>query len=252
MRLKQWSIDRIKRRQSRRQHDPRGHDPLVLVRMVASRQLVTALCGAARSHGITPGMTLAEARALCPKLAHRAYRPDQDMRSLEGFARWMNRFSPAVAMEPPDAILLDVTGSERLFGSLERLNCLVSDALWQSGITHGIATAPTPGAAWALASFGRDHSEVINLDQLQAALTPLPTSALRLEEDVVEAFHGLGIETIGQLMELPRGTLPARFGTAVLDRLDQALDRVAEPLVIIKAIEPIQAQLDFRPTESSY
>src|SRR5258706_10834357 len=96
VRLKQWPIDRIRRRQPRRRRDDCGagvppasfetaggtpapqschmrsswHDPLVLVRTVASRQVVVAACEIAQSRGITLGMTLAEARALCARLIH--------------------------------------------------------------------------------------------------------------------------------------------------------------------------------------
>ena len=216
MHLQRWPIDRIRRKQPRHRHDP-----LVLVEVIASRQKVVAACDSARSRGIKPGMMLAEARALCPALAHADYQPDQDLNSLEAFARWMMRFSPVVAVELPDALLLDVTGSERLFSGFDRLCRLVSNAISKLGFGHGIAIAPTPGAAWALASFGGDQLKIVTPEQLPDALFPLPTAALRLDGELIQAFGGLGVETVGQLMQLPRGMLPARFGTAVLTRLDQ-------------------------------
>ena len=54
-----------------------------------------------------------------------------------------------------------------------------------------------------------------------------------------------GVETIGHLMQIPRQTLPARFGTIVLERLDQALGRVTELLLPVEHREPILAKLDF-------
>ena len=132
---------------------PPRPDPLVLIRVVASRQVVTAACETARSHGVSPGMTLAEARALCPGLQHGDDRPDKDQRALEAFARWMVRFSPVVAIEPPDVLMLDVTGSERLFHGYDRLCRLVTAALVKLNLGRGdgseIAIAPTPCAAWA-------------------------------------------------------------------------------------------------------
>jgi len=178
-------------------------------------------------------MSLAEARALCADLRYAEHRPDEDRKSLEALARWMIRFSPVVSIEPPDAILLDVTGSERLFRGLDRLVRLISAAVAKMNLDHGIALAPTVGAAWALASFGGD-----NLQQL-------PLAGLRLDDEKVRIFQSLGIETIGQLMNLPRATLTARFGPEVLMRLDQALGRIAEPLNPILQSERIFAQMGF-------
>jgi protein ImuB len=126
--------------------------PLVLVEEVASRQLVAALCDAARSRGVRRGMTLAEARAVCPGLAHGPFEPAKDRRALEGFGRWLMRFSPVVALEPPDAVFLDVTGSERLFGGIDVLARQAAGAIEQLGIAARVAVAPTPGAAWAVAA----------------------------------------------------------------------------------------------------
>ena len=60
-------------------------------------------------------------------------------------------------------------------------------------------------------------------------LAPLPAAALRLDPADVERLRRFGIERIGQLADLPRGPLARRFAHA-LERLDQALGRVAEPL----------------------
>jgi len=58
-------------------------------------------------------------------------------------------------------------------------------------------------------------------------------------------LHHLGIGTIGQLMKLPRESLPARFGQNLLMRLDQALGRVDEPLVPLSYYTLVEARIDF-------
>ena len=47
-----------------------------------------------------------------------------------------------------------------------------------------------------------------------------------------------GLDRIGDLLPLPRAPLPRRLGLATVERLDQALGRVAEPVVGIVAFEP--------------
>jgi protein ImuB len=153
-------------------------------------------------------------------------------------------------VEPPDAVLLDVTGSERLFKGIDRLLGLVSSALFKLHVSHGVAVTPTIGAAWALASFNGGQI-VLTADTLREKLSPLPVSALRLDISLLEPFHELGVETIGQLMRLPRDVLPARFGPTVLTRLDQALGRIPEPIVPIQHHEPVRAKLDIEGTVES-
>jgi protein ImuB len=108
----------------------------------------------------------------------------------------------------------------------------------------GVAVAPTPGAAWALASFG-ENGKVVGLDDLETHLAARPVAGLRLDEDLRASLHHLGLETLGQVMKLPRTALPSRFGPMLLMRLDQALGRIDEPLVPLPYFSPIEARMDF-------
>jgi protein ImuB len=260
--------------------------PLVLVRTVASRQLVLFACEKARAAGVDPGMTLAEASALCSGLTYQEHEPDKDQKALHQLARWMVRFSPVVSLEPPDALFVDITGSERLFHGLDRLVSLIDQALTRLGLHFQLAVAETPGMAWALtegkrsttegkrSTFNAHRSTFKDKDERPTSNVQRPTSneiqsdyplslgrwtlnverwtfaqlpiqALRLDPALLPTFHNLGIHTIGQLMQLPRETLPARFGQTVLHRLDQALGKIPEPLVPIAHTQPIRAKIEF-------
>jgi len=243
VRLRQWPIDRIKRSKLFRREIAEAA-ALAIVQVSGGKQLVVMGCLEARKCGVRQGMTLAEARALCAGLVWEPYEPEKDRKGLEALARWMIRFSPAVQVVGEDAIAMEVGGGQRLFGSIERIMQLASEGLKRFGIWHGIAIAPTVGASWGLASFEKEKI-VSSLEEIQEALRPLPVAALRLEEEVIDDFARLGIETVGQLMELPRETLPSRFGAMVLNRLDQALGVVAEPMVAMEQEEPVVARLDF-------
>src|SRR5688572_27972622 len=239
VRLKHWPIDRLRRRQPRYRREP-----VVLVETVASRQLVVMASDEARAAGIRSGMTLVQARALRPELLHAEHEPQRDARSLEALGRWLVRFSPVVAIELPDAIFVDVTGTERLFHGLARLLGLASSALAKIGVSAVVAIAPTPGAAWALARSGRDHA-IVEEDELIPAISPLPVEALRLDPETIGVLRRLGIDTCGQLLRVPRETLPGRFGPMLLTRLDQAMGRAAEPLVPLAHALPVTASLEF-------
>jgi protein ImuB len=237
--------------------------PLVLVRTVASRQIVLFACDKSKASGIDPGMTLAEAGALCANLQHLEHDPQKDLQGLHRLARWMVRFSPVVAVEPPDALFLDLTGSERLFHGIDRLAQLIHAGLTRLGLHFQMAIAETPGAAWAFAE-GKCSTFNVQLSTFNEEITnaslpveswtlsverwtfaQLPIRALRVNTDQILSFHNLGIHTIGQLMSLPRETLPARFGQTVLHRLDQALGKIPEPLVPIPHSQPIHTKIEF-------
>jgi len=68
--------------------------------------------------------------------------------------------------------------------------------------------------------------------QSSLALKPLPVEALRLPPETVELLHSLGIVRIEQLELLPREELSCRFGPCLVQRLDQAAGRLAEPIPV--------------------
>ncbi len=100
-------------------------------------------------------MLLADARALCPDLAAVPADPAGDLAALEKLALWAQRWGPWSALDPPDGLLVDVTGAAHLFGGEERLLRDVSAAFAARGLTARAALAPTAGAAWALSHYGR-------------------------------------------------------------------------------------------------
>jgi protein ImuB len=219
------------------------------VRAVAQRETVVAVDEVARSVGIRPGMTLSEARALEATVRHARHEPDRDAVALEALARWMMRFSPVVAPLPTSdqrhGLFLDLTGCDRVFHGIDNLIRLVREALTKLHITVHLAVAPNPGAAWALTYSSKHQNEIVSDDQLVDALRDLAPATLRLDDELITSLHHLGLNTIGLVMNLPRESLPARFGPQLLLRLDQALGRIPEPLVPLEPFSPILARMDF-------
>jgi protein ImuB len=226
-----------------------GGPPLVLVRPVAQRQIIIAANEVARSVGIKPGMTLSEARALEATVQHAHHEPDRDAVALEALARWMMRFSPVVAPlsanDDRHGLFLDLTGCQRVFHGLDNLIHLVRQALAKLRIDAHLAVAPNPGAAWALTYSPTHQNTIVGQDDLVDALSDLAPATLRLDDDLVTSLHHLGLNTISLLMDLPRESLPARFGAQLLLRLDQALGRIPEPLIPLEPFSPISARMDF-------
>lgn len=217
---------------------------------------IVAANPAARSGGIRPGLPLADAYAVLPELRALPADPAAEAKALDGLAAWCGRYTPWTAVDGegpgpcPGAggLWLDITGCAHLFGGEAALLQDVLRRLERLGFTVRAALADTPGAAWAVARFGEldgNGLAVVPAGSLRAALVPLPVAALRLDGQVAEGLRRVGLRRVGDLIDLPRAPLAARFGEAVLRRLDQALGRVGESLSPRRPVSPLRARLAF-------
>ncbi len=189
---------------------------------------ITALDEMAESFGLRIGQGLAEARAICANLDVVEADPAADRALLDAIADWCDRYTPLVALDGEDGLMLDITGCAHLFGGEERLIEDVNRRMTAFGLTARIAVGPTPGLARACSRF--DGPQRIAPSETAVALAPLPTAALRLEPKTVMNLARVGLKTIGDLLAAPRPPITRRFGPEPMLRLDQALGREGEPI----------------------
>ena len=246
--LPNWPVYLLRRRDraraSRTGTPARQDEPVILTQSIGPRPLVAACCPRARKIGIAPGMTVADARALVRSGALRIepFEPAHDDAALHALARWATRFTPAVAASPPGGLLLNVTGCMRLFGGEARLMRRVAREVNTLGLSWRLAMAPTYGAAWAIARYGPECAMNVGADSLRATLEPMPLASLRIDPATVAALEEVGIETVADLLALPRATLPSRFGSELLTRLDQAMGLVPETIEPVRPREPTRTE----------
>jgi protein ImuB len=178
--------------------------------------------------------------------------PGEDLRALERLAEWATCFSPTVGLEEgprPQSLLLDITGCAACFGGEDQLLHRAACELKAEGWVGRIAVADTVGAAWGLAHCGRTPCRVPP-GKTPEALLPLGVAALRLPLDALHLLAQLGIERVAQVVDLPRDSVPARFGSTILQRLDQALGRLPELIVPHRPPAEVRAQFSFEhPTD---
>jgi protein ImuB len=182
----------------------------------------------ARSLGIHPGMTISAAIALAPELIEHPRDEAAEQRALRSIAAWAGQFTSLVSLSPPDALLLEIAGSLRLFGGLRALLLQIGTGLSELGYTAAIAASPTPTAARLLARRGGSAS-VTEVGEIAAALSPLPLASLDQPEDTIRTLGVMGVHTIGECLALPREGLARRFGQPLVDELDRALGRLPDP-----------------------
>ncbi|HEX7446558.1 MAG TPA: DNA polymerase Y family protein [Pirellulales bacterium] len=219
------------------------------------------------------------------RLGHIAEREHEltDREALALLAAWCEPFSPAVGVEsaePPECLLLDVTGLEPLFHGEAALAEHVRREFMRRGFSVRIALADTIGAAWALAHVadvpqsrlslressatfaerkatlahsdfeGEAPALVVPPGQSLPALMSLPVETLRLSLDCLRTLRELGLRHVGQLLAFPRASLAARFAPELLLRLDQATGEVAEVIPVDHPPPAAQAAWTFEsPTD---
>lgn len=220
-----------------------GAERLAIIAREGGAERLRCLTRAAEAAGLSRGMGLADARALCPGLLTRPADPAAEAAGQEALLRWAGRYSPLVGREGEWGLVLDVTGVPHLFGGEEALLEDLASRLVRMGLSVRAGLAGTRGAAWALARFAARPSGPGGGGWARAAegegaalLDPLPPAALRLDPATCEALDRLGLRRIADLRALPRAGLARRFGPALVMRLDQALG--AQPESVAPEPEP--------------
>jgi protein ImuB len=202
--------------------------PLVVVAKEKNALRLSALDRKATAQGLSIGQPLANARAVLPELKVMAANDGADHKLLERIADWCDRFTPFVALEPPRALLLDVTGATHLFGGETALLDRILRTLRKQGFAVRGALAGTAMAARACARY-RDGMVVAPGEEMKIT-APLPIEALFLDPVTTYAFRRAGLKTIGQMAHRGRRELTARFGAAMVFTLETALGKAGKPI----------------------
>lgn len=217
--------------------------PFVLVVPDHGRMIVKEISAAARTKGITPGMVVADCRAILPGIQVFDDQSDRSGKLLRALGEWCFRYTPVVAVDPPDGLILDISGCPHLWGGEPSyLEDLITELSTYGYHVRG-AIADTVGTAWAVSRYGEQRLTVVP-SQEQSVLYSLPPSALRLESLMLERLAKLGFHQIKDFIQLPRKALSRRFDHQLLKRLDQALGREHE---VIQPIRPMRTYVEYLP-----
>ena len=208
-----------------------SHRPDVMVANAAAKKL-----------GVVAGLSLAAALALDPDLAIHLRDERAEAAALERIALWAGQWTPTASIEPPACVLLEVSGALRYFGGVDRLVGGIGAGLAEIGFPAAPAVAPTPGAASLLARAGCEVA--VETPDIANALVPLPVALLAHAREALPTLRAIGVETIGELVALPREGVARRFGQALLDEVDRALGRLPDARPPFIAPERYEGQLE--------
>jgi protein ImuB len=214
--------------------------PLAFTEKVKSALRLVAVDQAARSLGLEPGMALADARARVPELQAVERDEAADRAWLERLADGCIHYTPMVALDASDGLILDVSGCDHLFGGERALAADVEKRMAKLRMAVRLAFAATPKAAHALARY-----QALPAKDEAAAIRRLPIAALELEPEAVQGLLRAGLKTVGELAKRPMSTIAARFGADAVTALRELLGEAARPIRPRIPIAPILAERRF-------
>ncbi len=216
------------------------------------RIVITAASIEAEKQGIFAGIPLADAKAIIPDIKCFDDQENLHKKLLTRIGKWSIRFTPFVAINLPDGLLLDCSGCTHLWGGEKNYLQTIIKKLNEAGYNARAAISDTIGTSWAIARFGKTSPIVAENNQYNALLN-LPPMALRIEEPIIQRLHKLGLDKIGKFIQMPRSVLRRRFGEEFLLKLGQALgteEETIQPLVIVPpyqerlpCLEPIRTKV---------
>ena len=216
--------------------------PFVMAAPERGRMVIKAANAVAQAKGIDVDMVVADCRAILPSLQVFDDKSELTEQLLNALAEWCLRYTPVVAIDPYDGLILDVSGCPHLWGGEKPYLKDIISKLRGFGYDVRLAIADTIGTAWAVCHYGVIAPIVAPCCQL-TALLPLPPAALRLDASILERLKKLELYQIEQFIKMPRKALGRRFGAIILTRLDQALGQEREVIKPIQPTEPYQERL---------
>ncbi len=173
-------------------------------------------------------MALASARAMVCEIAVVEADQPADDKLLSGIADWCDRFTPFVAIDGLNGLLLDVTGVTHLFGGEEKMLTVVRKEIATQGFAVRCALAGTAAAARALARYADGRIAAPGEEAKEIAF--LPVAALDLDAADTLALRRAGLKTVAQVAGRSRAELTARFGKEMVFKLDRALGLSEQPI----------------------
>lgn len=214
--------------------------PLAFVEKIKGALRLAAVDQAARSLGLEPGMSLADARARVPGLQAVERDEASDRAWLERLADGCIRYSPMVSLDTPQGLILDITGCTHLFGGERGLSADIERRMTMLRMTVRLAFAGTPRAAHVLVRY-----QALAVKDEAAAIRKLPVAALELEAEATQGLLRAGLKTIGELARRPMAVIAARFGAEAVTALRELLGETAKPIMPRIPRAPVLAERRF-------
>lgn len=177
--------------------------------------IVVAKSIPAKKYGIQTGEPLFQALEKCPGL--KVVPPDYGLyvEASRHFVEMLRQFSPIVEQFSIDEAWVDMTGTERLWGSPRLAAEKLQSRIWEElGFTVNVGISSNKLLAKVAGDFEKPNKvHTLFPEEVKEKLWPLPVRDLfSVGESTERKLHTLGIYTIGELARADVGVLKKRMG----------------------------------------
>src|SRR5436190_2135717 len=162
-------------------------EPLAVVQAeLGGRAHVLGATGAAE--GVEAGQTLAEARAICPRLLSREASPERERAAAQAAREAASAVSPRVEEAGPGLVYLDVSGLESLIGDDRAVARALVAATERVGVRAAVGLGSSKSVARLAARAGPEAALLSRLARGEdsSALAPRPEPSLFEEGEELE------------------------------------------------------------------
>jgi DNA polymerase-4 len=203
--------------------------PVAVGGSAEGRGVIAAANYIARQYGVHSAMPTITAKRLCPDLILIRGRMNVYAEVSDQIHAIFQNYTPLIEPLSLDEAFLDVTASEKLFGSAQEIGRAIKrDVREQLKLVVSIGIAPNKFVAKIASDIDKPDGFVyVPRDQVQAFLDPLPIKRIWGVGKVTErTLKQKGIETIKDLRSLPQNILHDNFGEHGLHlwRLSHGID----------------------------
>ncbi len=189
--------------------------PVLIAGSHSQKGVVTTCSYEARKYGCHSGMSVLDARRLCPNGIYISGSHGKYVYASMKIVEICNRFSPVVEPFSVDEMFLDLSGCEKLFGSLEAIGEGIRGAIRDElQLPSSVGIAPNKTLAKLASRLAKpDGLYIIHPQDIENLLKDLPVQQLfGVGPKTTEKLNLLGIFTAGQLAQFPIEVLTRKFG----------------------------------------
>ena len=189
--------------------------PCAVLRGTPPLQQVCSANAPARAMGVQTGMTLAQLDTF-PDLQILPASTTEETNGrnalMEAAAIFTPRVEAQVMLGASFAMVLDMTGTQLMWGAIEQSIQRVLRAMQGLRFTTRLAVSSNVKASLCLAWMPQREPLVVAAGDEAKALALLPLSVLSLRAELTETFALWGLKNVGQLAALPIREVVARLG----------------------------------------
>jgi protein ImuB len=186
-------------------------EALAIVEGNGSNAHVVAATRRARTKGIHPGLSLAQARSIIPKLIARGRDAECERTAQEALLEVAETFSPSIEDAGDGVAFIDISGTERHFPSERELALAAIRACDAMGLPARCGIAASKLASRIAAELPKSPTLVPPGGEAEF-LAPLPLVRLSPALETASTLQRWGLQSIGELAQLSESEVATRLG----------------------------------------